>query len=95
MYLAQVTRYGILYSVNHLAMAVSKPAKAHIKAAKPLIRYLTGPTDSFITYKQCGFRLPAFSDANWGNKTENGRSLSSYVLMLANALSASRWDCRG
>ena len=50
MYLAQVTRYDILYVVNQLARTMSKPAKTHIGAAKCLVRYLTGFTDLFITY---------------------------------------------
>ena len=35
---------------------------------------------------QDGFRLAAFSDANWGNYPDNGRSTSAYIVMLANAL---------
>ena len=85
MYLAQVTRYGILYAVNQLASAMPKPAKAHMGAAKHLLRYLAGSTDFSITYKQGGFRLVTFSDANWGNNPDNGWSTSSYIVMLANA----------
>ena len=40
MYLAQVTRYDILYAVNQLARTMSKPAKAHMGAAKRLLRLL-------------------------------------------------------
>ena len=32
-----------------------------------------------------GFKLTAFSDANWGNNPDNGKSMSSYIVMLANA----------
>ena len=46
---------------------MSKPSKAHMGAAKHLLRYLAGSTDFSITYKQGGFKLAAFSDANWGN----------------------------
>ena len=34
MYLAQRTRYNILYAVNQLARAMSKPVKAHMGAVK-------------------------------------------------------------
>ena len=72
MYLAQVTRYDILYTVNQLARAMPKPAKAHMGAAKLLLRYLVRSTDfSIITYKQSGFRLAVFADANWGNSPNN------------------------
>ena len=29
--------------------------------------------------------MTAFSDANWGNNPDNGKSMSSYVVSLANA----------
>ena len=71
MYLAQVTRYDIMYAVNQLSRAMSRPSKAHAAAAKHLLRYLAGTTDFFITYKQGGFKLKAFVDANWGNNPDN------------------------
>ena len=40
LYPGQVTRYDILYAVNQLARAMSKPSKAHMAAAKHLLRYL-------------------------------------------------------
>ena len=40
MYLAQVSRYDILYAVNQLARGMSKPSKAHMGAAKHLLCYL-------------------------------------------------------
>ena len=32
-----------------------------------------------------GFKLTAFSDENWGNNPDNGKSLSSYIVLVANA----------
>ena len=77
---AQVTRYDIGYAVNQLARGMSNPSKAHMAAAKHLLRYLTGTTDHVITYSQGGFQLTAFSDANWGNNPDNGKSASSYLI---------------
>ena len=85
MYLTQVIRYDILHAVNQLAKAIPKPAKAHMGVAKHLLRYLAGSTDFSMTYKQGGFRLAAFLDTNWGNNPKNGRSPSSYIVMVANA----------
>ena len=84
MYLGQVTRYDIGYAVNQLAQAMSKPSKAHMAAAKHLLRYLAGTTKFAITYKRGGFKLTAFSDANWGNNPDNGKSTSSYIAFLSN-----------
>ena len=84
MYLAQVSRYDVPYAVNQLARRMPKPLKAHMGAAKHLLRYLTGSTDFFITYKQGRRKLAAFSDTNGGNIPDNGKSKSSYIGMLAN-----------
>ena len=51
---------------------MSKPSKAHMGAAKHLLHYLAGTQDFAITYKRGGFKLMAFSDANWGNNPDNG-----------------------
>ena len=63
---------------------MSKPSKAHVEAAKHLLRYLARSTDFFNTYRQGGFKLAAFSDTNWGKNPDNGKSTSSYIVMLAN-----------
>ncbi|CAM9695552.1 unnamed protein product, partial [Laminaria digitata] len=36
------TRYDMCYSVNHLTTACSKPAQAHVTAAKHALMYLKG-----------------------------------------------------
>ena len=84
MYLTQVSRYDILYAVNQLERGVSKPSKAHMAAAKHLLCYLAGSINLFITYKQGGFTLAAFSDSNWGNNPDCDKSTSLYIVMLAN-----------
>lgn len=84
MYLAQITRYDIMYASCQLARAMSKPAKAHMGAAKHLLRYLSGSTSFSITYKRGGFKLTDFSDSNWGNNPDNGKSTSAYIIMMAN-----------
>lgn len=62
-YLGLLFPYGALFAVNQLAMTLSKPSKAHIAAAKNLLRYLVGCVN-FITYKRGRFKLLAYSDAN-------------------------------
>ena len=83
MYLAQITRYDVMYAVCQLARAMPKPSKAHMGAAKQLLRYLAGTTDFSIVYKRGSFKLSAFSDANWGNNPDNCKSTSAYLVMLS------------
>ena len=64
---------------------MTKPSKAHMAAAKHLLRYLAGMIDFSITYKKDDSKLTAFSDANWGNNPSNGKSTSSYIIMLSKA----------
>ena len=85
MYLAQITRYDVIYAVCQLARAMSKPSKVQMGAAKQLLRYLAGTTDFTKVYKRGGFKLSAFSDANWGNNPDNGKSTSAYLVMLSKA----------
>ena len=85
MYLGLVVRYDISYSVNQLTRALPKSSKSHMAATKHLLRYLAGTTDFTVGYKQGDFNLTKFSDANWGNNSDNGNSRSSYLIFLANA----------
>ena len=79
-----MTQYDISYAVNQLSRAMSKPSKVHMGADKHLLRYRAGTVDFNITYKQGGFRLSAYSDVNWGNNPDNGKSTSSYIMMMCN-----------
>jgi len=54
-------------------------------AAKHILRYLAGSTDFKIVCKKGGFKLTAFSDSNWANNPDNGKSTSCYIMMLARA----------
>ncbi|CAB1120117.1 unnamed protein product [Ectocarpus sp. CCAP 1310/34] len=85
MYLAQVTRYDIMYCASQFARAMSNPSKIHMGAAKHLLRYLSGSRDFSITYKRGGFDLTASSNANGGHNTDNGKSMSSYIMMMSTA----------
>ena len=69
---------------NWLARCL-KPSKVHLVAAKHALRYLAGMTDFHISYKIEGFKLATFSDSNWANNPDNGKSTSCYLIMLANA----------
>eukprot|EP00903_Cladosiphon_okamuranus_P005795 g5742.t1 len=70
---------------GQLARPMAKPSKVHLAAAKQALRYLAGTTNFSITYKKGGFKLAAFSDSNWANNPDNGKSTSCYLMMLGNA----------
>lgn len=85
MYHAQITRYDLTYAVNQIVRVMSKSPKTHMRATKLLLLYPVGSIDLNITYQRRGFKLTAFSDANWDNNPDNGKPISSYITMLVNA----------
>ena len=95
MYIAQVLKYDIMYATGQLVRPMAKPSKVHMVAAKHTLRYLAGTTNFSITYKKGGFKLATFSDSNWANNPDNGKSTSSYVTMLANAPMSFRSGLQG
>ena len=84
MHLGQVSCYGILFATNPVARAMSMSSKAHMGAAKYILRYLAGSVNFSTTYKRGRFEIAAYSDAYWGNNLDNGKSTSPYTVMLAN-----------
>ena len=70
-----------MYATSQLARAISKSGTTHMGGAKQLLRYLAGITDFNIVYKKAGFDLIAFSDSNWGNNSDNGKSTSCYIMV--------------
>ena len=63
---------------------MSNPSEAHMGAAKHLLRCLAGSIDFNITYRKGGFNLTTFSDVNWCSNPDNGKSTSSYVVIMCN-----------
>ena len=74
-----------MYAVGQLAHPMAKPSRIHMVAATHTLRYLAGTTDFSITYKRGGFKLAVFSDSNWANNPNNGKSTSYYLSMLCDA----------
>ena len=95
MNIAQVLTYDIMYATGQLARPMAKQGEAHMVAAKHTLCYLAETTNFSITYKKGGFKLATFSDSHWANNTDNGKSTSSYVTMLANAPMSFRSGLQG
>lgn len=66
MYLAQVSRYNILYAMAQLARGMPEPSKAKMGASKHLSASPLGRVHRLLyhTYKRGGFKFGAFSNAN-------------------------------
>lgn len=80
----QASRYDILFDVSQLVRAMSKPSKAHLRAVEYLLWYLAGSVNFLTTYKQGGFKLAAYFDANWCTNSDNDKYRSSDIVMLTN-----------
>ena len=74
-----------MHAVGQLARPMAKPSKIRMVAAKHTLRYLAGTTDFGIAHKRGGFKLAAFSDSNWANNPDNGKTTSCYLSMLCDA----------
>ena len=57
--------------------AYPEPARSYPRSSRPRL--------SSTRSRLKGFKLSAFSDANWGNNPDNGKSTSVYLVMLSKA----------
>lgn len=83
-HLANATRPDIAFSVSVLSRFCSNPGNAHWIAAKRILRYLRGTLEFKIVYEKTGKELCAYVDSDWAGDSEDRKSCSGYVLMLAN-----------
>lgn len=74
LYLTQCTRYDMCYAVNQLTRACSKPAQAHMTAAKHALRHLKGHPDLPIIFKKGQFQLHGYVDASFGANPDTRKS---------------------
>lgn len=71
------------YSVNQLTRSCSKPAQAHMTAAKHALRYLKGHPDLPITFKKGQFQLHGFTDASFGANPDTRKSTTGSIFFLS------------
>jgi len=81
MYAATITRPDIAYAAGLLARTASKWNKAHVIAARHLLRYLRGTSDLCLTYDSiAGERLVlGYADSDWGGCLDTRRSTTGYL----------------
>ena len=77
------TRPALCFAVTKLSQLKSKPTKAHLNAAKQVLRYLKGTIHYGITYCKSfkPLQLSGFSDSDWGS-SEDRKSISGYCFSL-------------
>jgi hypothetical protein len=81
MYASIGTRPDITFAVTLLSQYLQNPGRAHWEQAKRVIRYLKGTRDRELKFGP-DKGVEGFSDANWGNNTDDRHSICGYVFML-------------
>lgn len=82
MFLELCIRCGIFRAGCQQARATTKPSREHMAAVKHLLRCLKGLPDLVVTDKTRNSQRKGQCDANWGNKTNSGKSTSGYLFQL-------------
>ena len=95
-YLAVCTRPDISYAAMALGQFNANPTRAHLVAAKRVLRYLAGTLDLALEFNFDGGALPAtvsgflrncaFSDADWASDETDRKSISGYCFYFLNSL---------
>jgi transposase InsO family protein len=80
------TRPDICAAVVKLSTKLENPTQGDWKAAKRVLRYLSGTLDKGIVYpKEVELKLWAHSDSDWAGCKKTRRSTSGYVVYLGNS----------
>ncbi|KAJ9537516.1 hypothetical protein OSB04_030249 [Centaurea solstitialis] len=92
MYLTN-TRSDIMYVVCFLSRFMAKPKKAHLLAAKRVLRYINGTLELGLFYKKGSNEdLQAYTDSDFAGDMDSARSTSGYVFLMGEAAVA--WSSR-
>ncbi|KAE9023288.1 hypothetical protein PF011_g4058 [Phytophthora fragariae] len=101
MYVATSTRPDLAYPVGYLSRFVGIPTVQHGGALKCVLRYVVATTDHRIYFKKPrGDRLEklrsitvdGYCDSDSGNRPDNRKSVTGYVMMVASGPVA--WTAR-
>lgn len=86
LFIANITRPDISYSVNYLSRFNTNPGKKHWIAAKRVLRYLKGTIDWKLTYSAANNNrdIQGYSDSDYANDPDERKSVSGYVFKLGN-----------
>lgn len=79
MYIAVTARPDISYAVSVLSRVLDKPTNLCWKAAKRVLRYLSGSRTIGLNFYKGDEKLQGYSDADWGGDVESRKSTSGFI----------------
>jgi hypothetical protein len=85
MYLVTCTRPDLAYPVSYLSQFLDPPSKSHLRAAKPLVRYIKGTKDlklAFPCADALEITLEGYSDSDYRNCLDTRQSISGNLFRL-------------
>lgn len=82
LYLAGGTRPDISNAVCRLSQYCEGATKEDWKNVQHVFRYLCKTNDHALHYRKTSNKIKVYSDADWGNDRDDGRSFSGYVIIL-------------
>ncbi|GME78249.1 unnamed protein product [[Candida] boidinii] len=86
LFASNTVRPDLAYAVSVLSRYIKDPKEIHMKAAKQVLRYVSGTLDFGLTYRRTGsFQLFGFCDADWANDKVDRTSNTGYVFKLSDA----------
>jgi hypothetical protein len=91
LYLANVTRPDIAYSVGVLSRFLNCYGELHWRAAKKVLRYLKGTAKLGLVYKKEQICLLGYADASYANDLDTRRSTTGNLFQLTPNSSPVSW----
>ncbi|XP_057249968.1 uncharacterized mitochondrial protein AtMg00810-like [Beta vulgaris subsp. vulgaris] len=77
------TRPDIIHAVSIVSRFMSEPSKAHLAAAKRILRYVKGTKSYGILYEtEENHKLTGYTDSDWAGSIDDRKSTSGYVFQL-------------
>jgi hypothetical protein len=83
MYVAVCTRPDVAYAVNYLSQFNTCYSVAYWNCAKHVLWFLKGTCDEKLNFRKANKNLIGLVDANWAGDSNDRRSCSGFVFMLA------------
>lgn len=93
LFLVQGTRPDLAFAVSNVSRFNDKHNDSHWIAVKRIMRYVKATIRHRLVYRKDSVEpIYGYVDADWGNDTDERRSFSGYVFLMAGA--AVTWSCK-